>query len=56
MLVLFIQGEVCQQDNNSVVLQLTHPVHKSLFNCELKPAHAFGVERRKSFKFRFTIG
>jgi hypothetical protein len=43
-----------QQDNNSVVLQLIHP--ESLFNNELKPAHAFGVERRKSFEFQFTIG
>jgi hypothetical protein len=25
-------------------------------NCELKPAHAFGVDSRKSFEVRFTIG
>jgi hypothetical protein len=40
--------------SNSVVLQLTHL--ESLFNCELKPAHAFGVDSRKSFEVRFTIG
>jgi hypothetical protein len=42
------------RDNNSVVLQLTHL--ESLFNCELKPAHAFGIDSRKSFEVRFTIG
>jgi hypothetical protein len=28
---IFIQGEVCRQDNNSVVLQLNHP--ESLLGC-----------------------
>jgi hypothetical protein len=35
-LALFIQGEVCRQDNNS------HSSRKSLWN--LKPALALGVE------------